>query len=95
MFVIPYLDDYTLIGTTDVPWHGAPGAAAIDPAETEYLCQVVNRSFERQIGPADVLWSFAGIRALQDDGASQGLGRHPRLRARAGRRRRLARRCSR
>jgi glycerol-3-phosphate dehydrogenase len=71
VFVIPYLNDYTLIGTTDVPWQGAPGVAAIDPAETEYLCQVVNRSFERQIGPADVVWSYAGIRALQDDGEAK------------------------
>jgi glycerol-3-phosphate dehydrogenase len=71
VFVIPYLDDYTLIGTTDVPWRGVPGAVTIDPAETEYLCQVVNRSFERQIGPADVVWSFAGIRALQDDGEAK------------------------
>lgn len=71
VFVIPYLDNYTLIGTTDMPWHGAPGPAAIDPAETEYLCQVVNRSFERQIAPVDVVWSYAGIRALQDDGAAQ------------------------
>ena len=70
VFVIPYLDDYTLIGTTDVPWQGEPAAAAIDPAETEYLCALVNRFFERQIGPADVVWSFAGIRALQDDGAT-------------------------
>jgi len=71
VFVIPFLDDYTLIGTTDVPWHGEPGPVAIDPAETEYLCQVVNRSFERQIGPADVVWSYAGIRALQDDGVAE------------------------
>jgi glycerol-3-phosphate dehydrogenase len=70
VFVIPYLDDYTLIGTTDVPWQGEPGAAAIDPAEGEYLCELVNRFFERQIGPADVVWSYAGIRALQDDGAT-------------------------
>ncbi len=70
VFVIPYLEDYTLIGTTDVPWQGEPGAAAIDPAETEYLCALVNRFFERQIGPADVVWNFAGIRALQDDGAA-------------------------
>jgi glycerol-3-phosphate dehydrogenase len=70
VFVIPYLDEYTLIGTTDVPWQGEPGPAAIDPAETEYLCELVNRFFERQIGPADVVWSYAGIRALQDDGAT-------------------------
>jgi glycerol-3-phosphate dehydrogenase len=70
VFVIPYLDDYTLIGTTDVPWQGEPGPAEIDADETEYLCQVVNRCFERQIRPADVVWSYAGIRALQDDGAA-------------------------
>jgi glycerol-3-phosphate dehydrogenase len=69
VFVIPYLDDYTLIGTTDVPRQGEPGPATIDPAETEYLCELVNRFFERQIAPADVVWSYAGIRALQDDGA--------------------------
>jgi len=71
VFVIPYLDDYTLIGTTDVPWHGKPGPAEIDPAETEYLCELVNRFFERQIGSAEVVWSYAGIRALQDDGAAE------------------------
>lgn len=70
VFVIPWLDDYTLIGTTDVPWQGEPGAATIDPGETEYLCELVNRFFERQVGPGDVVWSFAGIRALQDDGAT-------------------------
>jgi glycerol-3-phosphate dehydrogenase len=69
VFVIPWLDDFTLIGTTDVPWTGPPGHAAIDAAEVEYLCDVVNRAFEPQISPADVAWSFAGIRALHDDGA--------------------------
>jgi len=71
VFVIPYQGDFTLIGTTDVPWNGAPGPCEIDAAETEYLCEVVNRGFERQITPADVVWSFAGIRALQDDGTAR------------------------
>ncbi len=71
VFVIPWLDDFTLIGTTDVPWPGEPATAGIDAAEVGYLCDVVNRSFERRITPADVVWSFAGIRALQDDGASR------------------------
>ncbi|MGB5131697.1 MAG: glycerol-3-phosphate dehydrogenase [Steroidobacteraceae bacterium] len=70
VFVIPYQDHFTLIGTTDVPWQGEPGPAAIAPAETEYLCQTVNRYFERQIGSGDVVWSYAGIRALWDDDAS-------------------------
>ena len=70
IFVVPYRDEFTLIGTTDVPWQGEPGPAAIAPAETEYLCQTVNRYFERQIEPADVVWSYAGIRALWDDESS-------------------------
>ena len=70
IFVIPYRDDFTLIGTTDVPWQGQPGSATISPEETEYLCQTVNRYFERQIAPGDVVWSYAGIRALWDDEAS-------------------------
>ena len=70
VFVIPYREDFTLIGTTDVPWPGEPGHVSIDPAETDYLCQTVNKYFERQIGPGDVVWSYAGIRALWDDGAT-------------------------
>ncbi len=71
VFVIPYLGDFTLIGTTDVPWSGEPGPVAIEPMETEYLCDVVTRAFQRSVSPADVVWSFAGIRALQDDGAKR------------------------
>jgi len=71
VFVIPYQDDFTLIGTTDVPWTGAPGTCGIDADEVAYLCEVVNHSFERQVSPDDVAWSFAGIRALQDDGAAR------------------------
>jgi glycerol-3-phosphate dehydrogenase len=71
VFVIPWLDDFTLVGTTDVPWTGDPGPVEIAPEETEYLCQVVNRAFGKQVQPADVVWSFAGIRALQNDGAAR------------------------
>jgi glycerol-3-phosphate dehydrogenase len=69
VFVIPFLGEFTLVGTTDVPWPGDPGPATIDPAETEYLCEVVSHGFRQQVVPTDVRWSFAGIRALQDDGA--------------------------
>ncbi|MGB6356829.1 MAG: glycerol-3-phosphate dehydrogenase [Steroidobacteraceae bacterium] len=70
VFVVPYQNDFTLIGTTDVPWPGDPGPMSIDPVEVEYLCQTVNGYFERQIGPGDVVWSYAGIRPLWDDAAS-------------------------
>lgn len=71
VFVIPYQDDFTLIGTTDVPWQGEPGPVTIDSAETDYLYQAVNRYFEQPIGPGDVVWSFSGLRPLWDDASTE------------------------
>lgn len=70
VFAIPYEGEYTLIGTTDEPWAGAPAHAAIAPHETEYLCQTVSAYFARTVTPADVVWSYAGIRPLYDDHAA-------------------------
>jgi glycerol-3-phosphate dehydrogenase len=70
VFVIPYQNDFTLIGTTDVPWAGEPGPMVITPAEVDYLCQTVNAYFERNIAPADVVWSYSGVRPLCDDAES-------------------------
>ena len=67
VFVIPFEGEFSLIGTTDVPYEGDPAAAAITPDETDYLCRVVNRYFKREIAPADVVWSYAGVRPLYDD----------------------------
>ena len=67
VFVIPFEGAFSLIGTTDVPYDGDPAGASITPDETDYLCRVVNRYFRRQIGPADVVWSYAGVRPLYDD----------------------------
>ena len=59
-FVIPYQQDYSLIGTTDVEHKGSPREAKISDAEINYLCKVVNAHFTRQISPADVVWTYAG-----------------------------------
>ena len=67
VFVIPFEGEFSLIGTTDVPYEGDPAAAAIVPDETGYLCRVVNRYFKREIAAADVVWSYAGVRPLYDD----------------------------
>jgi glycerol-3-phosphate dehydrogenase len=67
LFAIPYEQHFTLIGTTDIPFDGNPAEAEISLQETEYLCAGINRYFERQIGPQDVVWSYAGVRALYDD----------------------------
>ncbi len=69
VFALPY-GEASLIGTTDVPVAG-PEEAVAAPAEIEYLCAAVNAYFERRTMPADVVWSYAGVRSLHDDGAAR------------------------
>ena len=70
VFAIPFHESFTLVGTTDVPHTGAIDNVMTTPEETAYLCESMNRHFERPIGPRDVVWSYSGVRALCDDGAS-------------------------
>ena len=69
-FAIPYHDDYTMIGTTDLDYDGDPKDVAISEAEIDYLCRGASDYFERPITAADIVWSFSGVRPLFDDGAS-------------------------
>jgi glycerol-3-phosphate dehydrogenase len=68
VFAIPYERDFTLIGTTDVDCSGDIGEVAISREEIDYLCGSVNQYFTRAIAPSDVVWSYAGVRSLHDDG---------------------------
>jgi len=68
VFAIPYEGDFTLIGTTDVDCTGDIGAVAISGEEIEYLCGAVNAYLAATIAPSDVVWSYAGVRSLHDDG---------------------------
>ncbi len=70
VFAIPYEREFTLIGTTDVEYQGEPQHVRIDAAEIAYLCEIANRYFVRQIGPADVAWTYSGVRPLLDDEAT-------------------------
>jgi len=70
VFAIPYEGAFTLVGTTDEPWTQEPGKAEISQGEIDYLCETVNRYFDRQVTPADIVWSYAGIRPLYDDHAA-------------------------
>ena len=69
VFLIPFLDAFTIIGTTDTPYAGDPAAVAITPGEIEYLLMAANRFLRRPIAPADVKWSYSGVRPLYDDGS--------------------------
>ncbi len=67
VFAIPYETDFTLIGTTDVDYQADPASPRIDADEVVYLCDAVNLYFQQQIAPADVVWSYSGVRPLLDD----------------------------
>lgn len=67
VFTIPYQDEFTLVGTTDVPFDGDATQVRISPDEVLYLCTTVNNYFRKTITPADVKWSYAGVRPLSDD----------------------------
>ena len=70
LFAIPFERDFTLIGTTDVEYVGDPSDASITDAEIAYLCEMANHYFARAISPADVVWSYSGVRPLLADEAA-------------------------
>jgi glycerol-3-phosphate dehydrogenase len=71
VFAIPYERDFTLIGTTDRDYNGDPAKVAIADEEVAYLCEAVNAYFAKPVSPDDIVWSYAAVRALYDDGASK------------------------
>ena len=70
IFAIPYETDFTLIGTTDKDFHGDPAKVAASPEEIDYLCAAASEYFAKPISRGDIVWTFAGVRPLYDDGAS-------------------------
>lgn len=67
VFAIPYLDRFTLIGTTDREYTGDPAKVAITDVETDYLLNVVNQHFNHQLSRADILHTYSGVRPLCND----------------------------
>ncbi|WP_028469201.1 glycerol-3-phosphate dehydrogenase [Neptunomonas japonica] len=70
IFVIPYEDKYSLIGTTDVEYEGDPSKVSISKAEIDYLITVTNEYFKTPISANDITWSYSGVRPLLDDDES-------------------------
>lgn len=69
VFAIPYENAFTLIGTTDLEYHGGLDDLRISTEEIEYLCDLSNQYFKQQISPAEVIHSYSGVRPLVDDGS--------------------------
>ncbi len=70
VFMIPFEDRFTLVGTTELDYDGDPATPAASEAEAEYLCRVLGRYLARPPAPSEVLWRYAGVRPLYDDGSA-------------------------
>lgn len=69
VFVIPYEQEFTLIGTTDVPYDAPPGPVTISDSERDYLLSVVNHYWRLPVTREEIIYSYSGLRPLYDDGA--------------------------
>jgi glycerol-3-phosphate dehydrogenase len=71
MFAIPYeRGEFTLIGTTDVPYEAGKDKVEISPEEVDYLCAGASEYYKKTITPADVVATYSGVRPLYDDHAA-------------------------
>lgn len=70
IFAIPYEDDYTLIGTTDVDHTDPSIKPECSAQEQTYLLQAASEYFEDPLTHDDIVWTFSGVRPLYDDQAS-------------------------
>ncbi len=69
VFMIPFEERFTLLGTTDVPLDGDPGSAHATDEEVDYLCRAASRYLKKPVAPSQVLWRYSGVRPLYDDGS--------------------------
>ncbi|WP_238364153.1 glycerol-3-phosphate dehydrogenase [Mesobacterium pallidum] len=69
VFAIPYEDDFTLIGTTDVDHPNPDERPECTPEERDYLLGAVNRYVAEEVTRDDIRWSYSGVRPLHDNGA--------------------------
>jgi glycerol-3-phosphate dehydrogenase len=68
MYIVPWAD-HALIGTTDTPYRGDLAHPAADQADIEYLIKHVIRYLD--VPNFQPLATFAGLRALADDGSGE------------------------
>jgi len=70
VFMIPFGEEHTLVGTTDVAVEDDAEAPRTSDEEVAYLCRAIGRYLDKPVATAQVAWRFAGVRPLYDDGTS-------------------------
>jgi len=66
IFVIPYQNDFSLIGTTEVDFHGDLSSPTIQENEIQYLVDSVKKYFKTNLTKKDIIWHYTGVRPLID-----------------------------
>lgn len=69
IFIVPFQEQFTMIGTTDIPFEGDPQTASIDQSEIDYLISIANQYFHRSIKADQVFAAWSGVRGLWDNGS--------------------------
>jgi len=70
IFAIPYRDDFTMIGTTDIDHGSDLDDISCTPQEADYLCRAASEYFATPVETSQIVWTFSGVRPLYDDGAT-------------------------
>lgn len=68
LFIIPYEEHYSLIGTTEVTVPDAETGRMISREEIAYLLSAANAYLEKPLTQADIRWTYSGVRPLYEDG---------------------------
>jgi glycerol-3-phosphate dehydrogenase len=72
VFIIPFEDNYSLIGTTDTPADESElENPKITDYETDYLLEAVNQYFNTPISRNLIQYTYSGIRPLFDDSSTE------------------------
>lgn len=70
VFLLPFEERFTIIGTTDIPYDGDPAAVAMQPDEEAYLLALAAAVLKSPPTARDIVWRYAGVRPLYDDRAA-------------------------
>jgi len=71
VFILPFEGRFTLIGTTEAAAADPDAGTSVSSDEETYLIEAANRFLRRPLSRDDVVWRFAGIRPLVEDGAKK------------------------